>query len=185
MTYDSPAMAPQDERLSEAIRRDGSRLARFVRRRVRDPGDAEDIVQEVFYELVNAYRMMQPIDEVTAWLFRVARNRITDLFRRRAREAVDTPTDESSIEDLLPSPEAGPEAQFARRVLLEELAEALDELPAEQRDVFIAHEIDGVSFNELARRTGVNLKTLLSRKHYAVRHLRARLRSMYDEWTEG
>jgi RNA polymerase sigma factor (sigma-70 family) len=142
----------QDERLSEVIGSDASRLARFIRSRVSDPRDAEDILQEVFYELVNAYRMTQPIEEVSAWLFRVARNRITDLFRRRARE-VETSLpqdDESSIEELLPSPEAGPEAQFARRVLLEEMADALDELPAEQREVFVAHEIEGVSFNELA-----------------------------------
>ena len=177
----------QDERLTEAIGRDASRLARFIRSRVSDPRDAEDILQEVFYELVNAYRMTQPIEEVSAWLFRVARNRITDLFRRRAREVEMTSAqdDESSIEELLPSPEAGPEAQFARRVLLEEMADALDELPAEQREVFVAHEIEGVSFNELARRTGLNVKTLLSRKHYAVRHLRERLRAIYDEWTEG
>jgi RNA polymerase sigma factor (sigma-70 family) len=130
--------------------------------------------------------MTQPIEEVSAWLFRVARNRITDLFRRRSREVEMSPQDdESSIEELLPSPEAGPEAQFARRVLLEEMADALDELPAEQREVFVAHEIEGVSFNELSRRTGLNVKTLLSRKHYAVRHLRERLRAIYDEWTQG
>jgi RNA polymerase sigma factor (sigma-70 family) len=176
----------QDKRLSEAIGRDASRLARFIRSRVPDPRDAEDILQEVFYELVNAYRMTQPIEEVSAWLFRVARNRITDLFRRRSREVEMSPQDdESSIEELLPSPEAGPEAQFARRVLLEEMADALDELPAEQREVFVAHEIEGVSFNELSRRTGLNVKTLLSRKHYAVRHLRERLRAIYDEWTQG
>jgi RNA polymerase sigma factor (sigma-70 family) len=179
-------MARQDNRIAQAIGRDASRLARFIRRRVPDPRDAEDILQEVFYELVNAYRMTQPIDEVTAWLFRVARNRITDLFRRRAHEieAPDSDPDQPSIEELLPSPDAGPEAQFARRVLIEEMAEALDELPAEQREVFIAHEIEGVSFNELAERTGVNLKTLLSRKHYAVLHLRERLQSIYDEWLE-
>ncbi len=177
----------QDERLSEAIGRDASRLARFIRSRVADPRDAEDILQEVFYELVNAYRLMQPIDEVSAWLFRVARNRITDLFRRRAREveASQPQDEESSIEDLLPSPEGGPEAQFARRVLVEEMAEALAELPVEQREVFIAHEIEGVSFNELSQRTGLNVKTLLSRKHYAVLHLRERLRAIYDEWTQG
>jgi RNA polymerase sigma factor (sigma-70 family) len=178
-------LAHQDQRLAEAMRRDGSRLARFIRRRVPDPRDAEDIAQEVFYELVSAYRLTQPIDEVTAWLFRVARNRITDLFRRRAREAVDArEAGEDPIEDLLPSPESGPEARFARRVLLEELAEALEELPAEQREVFVAHELEGVSFSELARRTGVNVRTLLSRKHYAVLHLRERLQSIHDEWRE-
>ena len=177
----SPWTAGQDERLSETIRRDGSRLARFIRSRVRDPSDAEDIVQEVFYELVNASRLMQPIDEVTAWLFRVARNRITDLFRRRAREGPESPPGETPIEELLPSPDAGPEERFAHRVLLEEMAEALEELPPEQREVFIAHEIEGVSFNELAAKTGVNVRTLLSRKHYAVVHLRERLRTIYDE----
>lgn len=179
-------MARQDDRISEAIGRDRSRLARFIRRRVPDPRDAEDILQEVFYELTSAYRLMQPIDEVTAWLYRVARNRITDLFRRRAREGQpEKPAEDESIEELLPSPEAGPEASFARRVLIEEVAEALEELPAEQREVFVAHEIEGVSFNELAERTGVNVKTLLSRKHYAVLHLRERLQAIYDEWQEG
>ena len=177
----------QDERLSEAIRRDSTRLARFIRSRVRDPGDAEDILQEVFYELVNASRLMQPVDEVTAWLYRVARNRITDLFRRRAREVEvgEGAGGEASLEESLPSPEGGPDARFARRVLLEEMVDALGELPAEQREVFIAHEVDGVSFNELAERTGVNVKTLLSRKHYAVLHLRKRLRAIHDEWMEG
>ena len=177
-------MAPEDERISEAIGRDGSRLARFIRRRVPDPRDAEDILQEVFYELIAAYRLAQSIEDVTAWLYRVARNRITDLFRRRAREGdlPQTRDEDESIEDLLPSPDAGPEAQFARRVLIDELSEALEELPAEQRDVFIAHELEGASFNELAERTGVNVKTLLSRKHYAVLHLRERLQAIYDEW---
>jgi RNA polymerase sigma factor (sigma-70 family) len=179
-------MERQDERLTEAIARDASRLKRFIRSRVYDPGDAEDILQEVFYELTVAYRMMQPIDEVSAWLFRVARNRITDLFRKRSREAErpEVADDGESLEDLLPSPQAGPEAAFARRVLVEEMAEALDELPAEHREAFIAHEFEGVSFKELAERTGVNVKTLLSRKHYAVRFLRKRLRAIHDELTQ-
>jgi RNA polymerase sigma factor (sigma-70 family) len=177
-------MAAQDDRISEAIGRDGLRLERFIRRRVPDPRDAEDILQEVFYELIAAYRLVQSIEDVPAWLYRVARNRITDLFRRRAREGglAEVPDEDESIEDLLPSPDAGPEAQFTRRVLIDELAEALEDLPAEQREAFVAHEIEGVSFNELARRTGVNVKTLLSRKHYAVLHLRKRLQAIYDEW---
>ena len=184
MTTSSWPTARQDDRIAEAIGRDASRLARFIRKRVPDPRDAEDILQEVFFELTSAYRMTQPIDEVTAWLYRVARNRITDLFRKRARESElpGASDDDESVEDLLPSVDAGPEAQFARRVLIEELAEALEELPTEQREVFIAHEIEGVSFNELAERTGVKVKTLLSRKHYAVRHLRKRLQAIHDEW---
>jgi len=174
----------QDARISEAIGRDQSRLARFIRKRVPDQRDAEDILQEVFFELIAAYRAPKAIEDVTAWLYRVARNRITDLFRRRAREGdlPQAPDEDESIEDLLPSAAAGPEAQLAQRVLIDELAEALEELPAEQREVFIAHEIEGVSFNELSKRTGVNVKTLLSRKHYAVLHLRKRLQEIYDEW---
>ena len=154
-----------------------------------DPGDAEDILQDVFYELLEAYRMMKPVEQVTAWLFRVARNRITDLFRRRSREAlrnepakVAEDGEELSLEELLPSPDAGPAAAYARSVLLEELDDALDELPAEQREVFVAHEVMGYSFKELAAETGVSVNTLLSRKHYAVLHLRERLQAIYDEF---
>ena len=182
-------MAEQDQRISEAIDRERSRLRNFIRKRVRDPGDAEDILQDVFYELVEAYRMMKPVEQVTAWLFRVARNRITDLFRRKNREAQRTgpagPTDDSEallLGDLLPSPEAGPEAAYARSVLLEELEEAVDELPGEQREVFIAHEVMGYSFKELAAQTGISVNTLLSGKHYAVLHLRQRLQAIYDEF---
>ena len=151
-----------------------------------DQSDAEDILQEVFYELVEAYRMMQPIEQVTAWLFRVARNRIIDLFRRRAREGtagtkVNDEGEELSLEELLPSSDAGPDAAYARTVLLDALDEALDELPAEQRDVFVAHELMGYSFKEIAEQTGISVNTLLSRKHYAVLHLRERLESFYDE----
>jgi RNA polymerase sigma factor (sigma-70 family) len=182
-------MEQQDQRISEEINREYARLRNFIRRSVRDPVDAEDILQDVFYELVEAYRMMKPVEQVTAWLFRVARNRITDLFRRKNREAQRTgptgPTDDSEallLGDLLPSPEAGPEAAYARSVLLEELEEALDELPEEQREVFIAHEVMGYSFKELAAQTGVSVNTLLSRKHYAVLHLRQRLQAIYDEF---
>jgi RNA polymerase sigma factor (sigma-70 family) len=181
----------QDQQISEAVSRDQPRLRNFIRRRVADPGDAEDILQDVFYELVEAYRMMKPVEQVTAWLFRVARNRITDLFRRKDREALRNEAaapaeggDELLLEELLPSPDAGPEAAYARRVLLEELDEALGELPAEQREVFISHELMGYSFKELAAQTGISVNTLLSRKHYAVVHLRERLQAIYDEFTK-
>ena len=184
-------MAEQDQRISEAVDREQARLRNFIRRRVADQGDAEDILQDVFYELVEAYRMMKPVEQVTAWLFRVARNRITDLFRRKKREARSEPaaiTEDGEAlqwEDLLPSPDAGPQAAFARGVLLEELDAALDELPDEQREVFIAHELMGYSFKELAAQSGVSVNTLLSRKHYAVVYLRQRLQAIYDEFTKS
>jgi RNA polymerase sigma factor (sigma-70 family) len=184
-------MAEQDERISEAIDRDKTRLRNFIRRRVADPSDAEDILQEVFYELVETYRLMKPIEQVGAWLFRVARNRITDLFRRRKPEAsTNDPViveegEFLTVEDLLPSQDAGPEAAYARTVLLEELEDALEELPDEQREVFLAHEIEGRSFKDLAVETGLSVNTLLSRKHYAVIHLRERLREVYDEFTNS
>lgn len=183
-------MAQQDERIAEAVDRDYAGLRNFIRRRVADPSEAEDIVQEVFYELVEAYRMMKPVEQVTAWLFRVARNRIIDLFRKKKREAarIETPpTDLESgeslqLDELLPSPDAGPEAGYIRTVLAEELDAALEELPEEQRDVFIAHELMGYSFQEISAQTGVGLNTLLSRKRYAVLYLRKRLQSIYDEF---
>jgi RNA polymerase sigma factor (sigma-70 family) len=184
-------MAEQDQRVSEAIEREQSRLRSFIRKRVPDQGDAEDVLQDVFYELVEAYRLMKPIEQVTAWLYQVARNRITDLFRNKKREI---PANEPAVgtedgqyvqwEDLLPSPDAGPESAYARAVLLEELDAALDELPEEQREVFIGHELVGHSFKELAAQTGVSVNTLLSRKHYAVLHLRRRLQSIYDDFKE-
>jgi RNA polymerase sigma factor (sigma-70 family) len=180
----------QDQRISEAVAREQPRLRNFIRRRVADPGDAEDILQDAFYELVAAYRLVQPIEQVGAWLFRVARNRIIDLFRRKKLEALrnDAITKDGEpllLDDLLPSPDAGPEALFARRVLMDELDAALDELPDEQREVFIAHEIEGRSFKELSAETGVSVNTLLSRKHYAVLHLRKRLQAIYDEFTKA
>jgi RNA polymerase sigma factor (sigma-70 family) len=181
-------MAEQDIQISEIVEKERSRLRNFIRRRVPDPADAEDIVQEVFYELVEANRLLMPIEHVTGWLFRVARNRITDLFRKKkpelfSDEAVEDENGELlQIEDLLPSPDAGPEAEYVRNVLLEELEFALDELPEEQREVFIAHELEGRSFKELAAETGVSINTLLSRKRYAVLHLRRRLRGIYDEF---
>ena len=183
-------MAEQDDRISEAIDRDKTRLRNFIRRRVADPSDAEDILQEVFYELVETYRLMKPIEQVGAWLFRVARNRITDLFRKRKPEAsTNDPVAEEegeflTLEDLLPSRDAGPEAAYARTVLLAELEDALEELPDEQREVFLAHEVEGRSFKDLTAETGLSVNTLLSRKHYAVIHLRERLRAVYDEFTK-
>jgi RNA polymerase sigma factor (sigma-70 family) len=182
-------MVEQDQRISDAVSREQSRLRSFIRRRVADPGDAEDILQDVFYELVEAYRMMKPVEQITAWLFSVARNRITDLFRKKSREALHNPPpsitqegEELLLEELLPSPDAGPDAAYARGVLLEELDDALDELPPEQREVFVAHELMGYSFKELAEQAGVGVNTLLSRKHYAVLHLRERLQAIYDEF---
>ncbi len=184
-------MAEQDQRISDAIDRDKTRLRNFIRRRVADPRDAEDVLQEVFYELVETYRLMKPIEQVGAWLFRVAHNRIIDLFRKKKPEAstndpvVAEDGEFLTLEDLLPSPDAGPEAAYARMILLEELEDALEELPEEQREVFIAHEIEGRSFKELAVETGLSVNTLLSRKHYAVIRLRERLREVYEEFTKA
>jgi RNA polymerase sigma factor (sigma-70 family) len=181
----------QDRRIADVVSREQSRLRNFIRRRVADPRDVEDILQDVFSELVEANRMLMPIDHVTGWLFQVARNRITDLFRKKQPErfsdaAVANEDDGLLLfEDLLPSSDAGPDAAYARSVLLDELEDALDELPREQRDVFIAHEIDGVSFKELSAKTGVSVNTLLSRKRYAVMHLRRRLQGVYDDLTNG
>jgi RNA polymerase sigma factor (sigma-70 family) len=184
-------MTEQDHQISEAINREQTRLRNFIRKRVPDPSDAEDILQDVFYELVQAYRLMKPVEQVTAWLFRVARNRITDLFRKKkpelfASDPVSFTEDGEALrlEDLLPSPDAGPEAAYARNVLLEELDAALDELPEDQREAFIAHELLGYSFKELSTQTGVSVNTLLSRKHYAVLQLRDRLHAIYEEFTK-
>jgi RNA polymerase sigma factor (sigma-70 family) len=164
-------------------------LRNFIRRHVADPRDAEDILQDVLYELVEAYRMMNPVEQVTAWLYRVARNRITDLFRSRRREAqpfgsaaAGLESEDVRWEELLPSRDAGPEAVFARSILVEALEDALEELPPEQREVFVAHEIEGSSFKEIAEKTGVGVNTLLSRKHHAVLHLRRRLQAIYDDF---
>ena len=181
----------QDQRISEVVTRERSRLGNFIRKRVPDPLDAEDILQEVFYELVEANRLLMPIEHVTGWLFRVARNRITDLFRKKKPETfsdaavVDEDGELLGLEDLLPSPDAGPEAAYARSVILDEIDFALDELPEEQREVFIAHELEGRSFKEMAAETGVSVNTLLSRKRYAVLHLRQRLQAMYDDLTKA
>jgi RNA polymerase sigma factor (sigma-70 family) len=182
-------MAEQDQRLTETIGREQGRLRNFIRRRVADEADAEDILQDVFYELIEAYRLMKPIEQVGAWLYRVARNRIIDRFRKKKPEPFSADTapendegDRLSLEELLPSPDAGPEATYARSILLDELDEALDELPEEQREVFLAHEFDGLSFKEISAETGIGINTLLSRKHHAVLYLRRRLQTIHDEF---
>ncbi len=185
-------MAPeQDRQISEVVSREESRLRRFIRRRVPDPLDAEDILQDVFCELVEANRLLMPIDHVTGWLFRVARNRITDLFRKKKPESFSEAAVAGAdgellrLEELLPSPDAGPEALYARGVLLDELELAIDELPEEQRDVFVGHELEGRSFREMAEETGVSINTLLSRKRYAVLRLRGRLQEIYDGFSRS
>jgi RNA polymerase sigma factor (sigma-70 family) len=181
----------QDRQISEVVEREQPRLRNFIRRRVPDRRDAEDILQEVFYELVEANRLLMPIEHITGWLFRVARNRITDLFRKKKPQSLsdaavaDEDGELLQIEDLLPSPDAGPEALYLHSVLLDELELAVEELPLEQREVFVAHEIEGRSFKEMAVETGVSMNTLLSRKRYAVLHLRERLQDIYDEFTKA
>lgn len=184
-------MTEQDREISEIVAKERFRLRNFIRKRVPDPSDAEDIVQEVFYELVEANRLLMPIEHVTGWLFRVARNRITDLFRKKKAETFsDIAVEDEGGEllrfvDLLPSPDAGPEALYIRSVLLDELEFALGELPDEQREVFVAHELEGRSFKELSKESGVSVNTLLSRKRYAVLHLRDRLQNIYDELSKA
>src|SRR5579871_6908695 len=191
ITESGERRSEQNRLISEVIERERRRLLHFIRKSVDDEGDAEDILQDVFSELTEAYRLMKPIEQVGAWLYRVARNRIIDRFRKKRPEPVGDPPFDGSraerhrLEDLLPSPDAGPETLYARRVLLEELELALDELPPEQREVFVAHEWEGRSFKEIAAETGVGVNTLLSRKRYAVLHLRARLQSIYDEFTKA
>jgi len=188
-TLSIPLMTEQDHRISEVIAEQRSRLRNFIRKRVPNEADVEDLLQEVFCELVEAHRLLMPIDYITGWLFRVARNRITDLFRKKRPEnftdaaVIGEEGELLEIEDLLPSPDAGPEALYVRNVLLEELELALGELPAEQREVFVAHELEGRSFKELSTENGVNVNTLLSRKRYAVLYLRQRLQSIHDEFT--
>src|SRR5437763_8631371 len=183
------AMTEQDRQISDVIAEERSRLRNFIRKRVPNEADVEDLLQDLFYELIGANRLLMPIEHVTGWLFRVARNRITDLWRKKKPEAFSDAAVEDEdgellqIEDLLPSPDAGPEALFVRSVLLEELKFALDELPGEQREVFVAHELEGRSFKELSAESGVSVNTLLSRKRYAVLHLREQLQSIYDEFT--
>src|SRR5262245_29040885 len=172
--------AEQDQRLSWAFESEKRRLLAFIRRRIPDEIDAEDLLQDVFYELLDAYRMMKPIAHAGAWMMQIARNRITDLFRRRKTQQVEH-GDRRILEDLLPSPDDGPDALYARNVLLDEIEAALAELPPSQREVFLAHEIEGRSFADISAETGLSVNTLLSRKHYAVKRLRQRLQRIYDE----
>jgi RNA polymerase sigma factor (sigma-70 family) len=181
----------QDYLLSQAMERDRPRLRSFIRKYVADTSEAEDILQDVFYELLEAYRFMKPIEHVTAWLFRVARNRMTDLFRKNKPGSLnnmvsmgDGGDTEDTLEDLLPSGDAGPEAAYARNLLLDALDEALEELPEAQREVFIAHELLGRSFKDISAETGLSVNTLLSRKHYAVLHLRRSLQSIYESYAK-
>lgn len=186
-----PMLAEQNRRLADTIAEQQTRLRRFIERRVVDRSEAEDILQEVFYELVDAYRLMKPIEQVGAWLFRVARNRITDRFRRRKIEArhdddaFDAEGERVNWDELLPSLEDGPEAAFARQVLLDQIAAAIEELPPAQREIFLAHELEGRSFKSLASEWGVNVNTLLARKHAAVNALRARLLAIYRDFSDS
>jgi RNA polymerase sigma factor (sigma-70 family) len=180
-------MSQQDHQITEVIVREESRLRNFIRKWVPQEADAEDILQDVFYELIEAQRMVAPLREAGAWMFRVARNRIADLFRKRGSRREDplerAPGPDAPMEEWLPSREAGPEAAYARAVLLEQLDAAMEELPENQRAVFMAHELEGISFKELSAATGVAVNTLISRKHYAVLHLRRRLRAIYKEYS--
>lgn len=185
------SMTEHDRRIADIIAGERSRLRNFIRKRVPNEADAEDLLQDVFYEVVEAYRLMEPVQRWSAWMFRVARNRIIDFFRKKrlqasARDALAVSDDGEALllEDVLSSPDAGPAEDYVRAVLLEEIEDALDELPKEQREVFIAHELEGTSFKEIAARTGVGVNTLLSRKRYAVLHLRRRLRTIYDEFVK-
>jgi RNA polymerase sigma factor (sigma-70 family) len=178
----------QNRLISDAMERDQPRLRSFIRKHIADRNEAEDILQDVFYELIETYRMMKPVEHVTAWLFRVARNRMVDLFRRKKPNSLNTPvsaeTDADTLEDLLPSSDAGPEAAYARNLLLDALDEALEELPAAQREVFVAHELMGQSFKDISAETGLSINTLLSRKRYAVLHLRQRLQAIYESYSK-
>jgi RNA polymerase sigma factor (sigma-70 family) len=189
---DPLTLSQQDRDISATVRRERGRLLAYIRRWIADAAEAEDILQESLYELVVAYRMMQPVEQAGAWLARVARHRIIDRFRRmgarqRAGESRPGRADQDdevsgSLEDLLPAAGDGPDAAVMRGILLAEIEAALAELPAEQREVFVAQELEGVGFRELAQRSGVSINTLLARKRYAVRFLRARLRTLWDDW---
>ena len=190
MSSNNWTITEQDKLISQAMERDEPRLRSFIRKHVANTSDAEDIVQEAFYELLEAYRLMKPVEHVTAWLFRVARNRMIDLFRKKRPESLNEPVISAedggtlSLEDLLPSAEASPEAAYARNMLLDELEDAIDELPEAQREVFVAHELKGRSFKEISAETGLSVNTLLSRKHYAVLHLRRRLQAIYEDFAK-
>jgi len=176
-------MTDKDSEISAVVVRERSRLGNFIRKRVGDPAEAEDILQDVFYEFVEEYRLPESIEQASSWLFKVARNRIIDRFRKKKEVSLSETGDEEEyrLDLALPSPDAGPEAEYARAVLLDALREALDELPDVQREVFVEHELEGRSFKEMAAKSGVAINTLLARKRYAVLHLRERLQEIYDE----
>jgi RNA polymerase sigma factor (sigma-70 family) len=185
MPIPDESVAQQDRFIVDALERNEPRLRRFIRSRGLDLGDVEDVLQDVFFELISAYRLLKPAEQVTAWLFQVARNRITDLFRRRKALSLEQSAGEdesTTLGDLLPSPDAGPDALYARNLLFEEVEQALDDLPPNQREVFIAHEFEGRSFKDIAAETGTSVNTLLSRKRYAVLHLRQRLQQIQQEY---
>jgi len=180
--------AAQDREIASTVQRERGRLLAFIRRRIADAAEAEDVLQEALYELVLAHRMMQPVQQAGAWLTRVARHRIIDRFRKHKpqpladRRAAQGEEPDEAFEDLLPAPDGGPESAVIRELLLGEIEAALGELPPEQREVFVAHELDGLSFRELSARSGVSVNTLLARKRYAVLHLQRRLRAAWDDW---
>ena len=176
-------MTDKDSEISAVVVRERSRLGNFIRRRIGNPEEAEDILQDVFYEFVEEYRLPESIEQASAWLFRVARNRIIDRFRKKKEVPISETGDEEEyrLDLALPSPDAGPEAEYARAVLLDALRQALDELPKAQREVFVEHELEGRSFKEIAAQSGVAINTLLARKRYAVLHLREQLQAVYDE----
>lgn len=189
LLLNEPMTADQNERIKNTVQKERRRLFDFIRKRVPKDEDAEDILQDVFYELIESYRLMQPIEQVSAWMFRVARNKITDMFRKKKPEpltAQSNPGDEEgerlNLADLLPDAADGPEAVYARKVMIEAMATALEELPREQREVFVMHELEDKSFKEISAITGVQVNTLLSRKRYAVLYLRDSLREMYEEF---
>jgi RNA polymerase sigma factor (sigma-70 family) len=185
---DRLTVSAQDREIAATVQRERGRLLAFIRRRIADAAEAEDVLQDALYELVLAYRMMQPVEQAGAWLTRVARNRIIDRFRSKSRERLSGPPaaedaeHDEAFEDLLPAPDGGAESAVIRELLLEEIEAALEELPHEQREVFVAHELDGLSFKELSARSGVSVNTLLSRKRYAVLYLQRRLRAAWDDW---
>lgn len=176
-----PLKTEQRTSIADIVARERTRLHGFIRRRVPSPGDAEDILQDVLYEFARAWSLPEPIEQVGAWLVKVARNRIIDRGRKKREEALPDDDDGYYLDEALPDAGSGPEAAYARARLLDAISSALDELPTAERDVFIAHEIDGLSFKDLALQTGVKVNTLLGWKRRAVLHLRHRLQATYDE----
>lgn len=191
MDITSDALDHQNSRINEAVQQERGRLLSFIRRYLPDEDDAEDLLQDVFYQLIETYRLMKPVERLSSWLFTVARNKITDRFRKKKavpfsrlsnREAENEDSSPLSLLDLIPDPNEGPEAEFAAKLVMEELEEALEELPEAQREAFVLHELEGYPFEQIAAMTGENIKTLISRKRYAVLFLRERLGEIYQEF---